>query len=196
MTKTHLKSKHPLYGVWNGMKQRCNNPNQTKYKNYGARGIHLCENWQNNFETFFNWSILNGYSYGLTIDRIDVNGNYEPNNCRWVSQKVQQNNRSNNHLITDENGVTKTLAEWADSAKVTEVALARRIKNGMSVNEAITKGNLHPKFITINGETHNLKEWGAIKGYRRGLIPSRIERGWNPVKAVLTPPRKGNYVHS
>jgi len=196
MTKTHLKSKHPLYSVWNGMKQRCNNPNQKKYKNYGARGICLCDDWQNNFKSFFDWAISNGYKHGLTIDRINVNGNYEPNNCRWVTQKVQQNNRSNNHLIKSSNGTVKTLAEWSEQAKVTEVALAKRIKSGMSLEEAITKGDSHPIMITINGETHNMKEWGIIKGYRRGLIPSRIERGWEPARAVITPPRKGNYVHS
>lgn len=178
------------------MKQRCNNPNQKKYKNYGARGICLCDDWQNNFKSFFDWAISNGYKHGLTIDRINVNGNYEPNNCRWVTQKVQQNNRSNNHLIKSSNGTVKTLAEWSEQAKVTEDALARRIKNGMSVEEAISKGDSHPIYLTVNNETHNIKEWEKIQGYRKGLIYSRIERGWEPARAVITPPRKGNYVHS
>lgn len=87
-----------LYNVWNSMKSRCYNPNVASYKNYGGRGIEVCDEWAHNFPTFQKWAIENGYDpdapYGeCTIDRIDVNGNYEPSNCRWVSMDVQRYNK-------------------------------------------------------------------------------------------------------
>ena len=82
-----------IYRIWIGIKSRCRNPNDTGYQWYGGRGIDICEDWWENFESFYNWSINNGYSDELTIDRIDNNGNYEPGNCRWVTMKTQYSNK-------------------------------------------------------------------------------------------------------
>lgn len=112
LTRGHTKScgclrlKHgqyyqKIYWVWSSMKKRCYNSNHPTFKNYGARGIKVCDEWKNSFQSFYEWAIKNGYESGLkqgecTLDRIDVNGNYEPSNCRWVSMKEQQNNKRNN----------------------------------------------------------------------------------------------------
>lgn len=105
-----------LYEVWLTMKGRCENPNRPKYKDYGARGIKVCEEWHD-AEVFCKWALENGYKEGLQIDRIDVNGNYEPSNCRWVTPKENSRNRRNTVLLTV-NGETKCVAEWCEVVDV------------------------------------------------------------------------------
>ena len=97
--RTHGLRNTKLYNVWCSMKERCHTPSNTSYKNYGARGIKVCDEWLK-FEPFYEWAISNGYSEGLSIDRIDVNGNYCPENCRWSTKEVQANNTRANHYVT------------------------------------------------------------------------------------------------
>lgn len=113
---THGMTHTRLYTVWCDMRRRCNNPKAPEYKNYGERGIRVCEQWENDFQTFYDWAMINGYNENAvrgdcTIDRIDVNGDYCPENCRFVDSLVQGSNKRNNRLITH-NGKTMTQSEW------------------------------------------------------------------------------------
>lgn len=123
--KIHGLTNTRLHKIWCNIKSRCNNKNNKAYKNYGARNIKVCDEWLN-FENFYNWAINNGYEEGLTIDRIDVNGNYEPDNCRWATKEEQSNNRRNNHIITY-NNETHTLSEWAKNLNINYKCLYKRI---------------------------------------------------------------------
>lgn len=126
-----------LYQTWHNMKQRCFNKNSSHYKNYGGRGIKVCNEWLE-FMNFYNWAMSNEYSEGLTIDRIDVNGNYEPDNCRWVDNKTQCNNKRNNHLITY-NGKTHTMMEWSRLLNIKYDVLRFRLKRGWDIEKALTE---------------------------------------------------------
>ena len=90
---THNMSYSKLYKVWQGMKTRCYNPKFIYYNNYGGRGIKICDEWLNDFGKFYDWTINNGYKEGLTIDRINNDGNYEPSNCRWITRAEQNRNQ-------------------------------------------------------------------------------------------------------
>lgn len=109
----HGLSRTRIYNTWTDMKKRCYNKKNKRYANYGNRGIVVCEEWKKSFELFHEWAILNGYSDELTIDRIEINGNYEPNNCRFSDRKTQQRNTTRNHYVTAF-GKTKTIVEWSE----------------------------------------------------------------------------------
>ena len=120
---THGNSMTRLAGIWYGMRKRCGDPNS---KEYGGRGIKICDEWLNSFQAFYEWAMENGYSNDLTIDRIDVNGDYCPENCRWATRQTQSNNTRANHYITY-NGETRTLSEWAKHTGLKYSTLRSRI---------------------------------------------------------------------
>lgn len=131
--------KHKLNRVWVAMRQRCNNPKANEYKNYGGRGIKVCKEWddvQNGYDCFYEWAITNGYEEGLTIDRIDNNKGYSPDNCQWITHKEQQSNRSDNHFITY-NGLTKTVSQWAEDLGIKRDVIFSRLKYGWSEERAL-----------------------------------------------------------
>lgn len=108
--KTHGMTNTRIYRIWGNIKDRCLNKKCRDYNYYGGRGILICKDWIK-FESFYNWSIKNGYKDNLTIDRIDVNGNYEPSNCRWATWTQQENNKRNTFFV-EYNGKTQSISDW------------------------------------------------------------------------------------
>ena len=138
----HGESNTRLYNVWSDMKKRCYNTKNVDYKNYGGRGITVCDEWMD-FQNFYEWAIANGYDETApkgqcTIDRIDVNGCYEPENCRWVNWHIQMNNKRNNRILTY-NGESHTLAEWCEIVNIPYNCLKSRLnKLHWSVEKTLT----------------------------------------------------------
>ena len=133
---THGKSDTKLYLVWREMITRTENQNAERYGIYGGRGISICGEWHNDFQLFYDWAIQNGYKEGLTIDRIDVNGNYEPDNCRWITPYEQSRNLRKNVRITY-SGKTMILKDWAKEIGIDYHTLWQRIRKiGWTVEEA------------------------------------------------------------
>ncbi len=132
----HNKSNTRLFNIWHSMKQRCYYTEHKSYEDYGGRGIAVCEEWQE-FEPFYKWAIENGYADNLTIDRKDVNGNYEPSNCRWATPKEQQNNKRNNKIY-EYKGEKHNLSEWASITGIDRDVLEKRLKNNWSVEKALS----------------------------------------------------------
>ena len=126
-----------IFDAWRMMLARCENPKAQAYHNYGERGIKVCEEWHD-FNAFLNWTLNNGYADALTIDRKNVNGDYCPENCRWVTDKVQSNNRRNNHFV-EYNNETHTVSEWAELLKIPYSTLITRLSHGWSVKDAFEK---------------------------------------------------------
>lgn len=127
-----------LSHILNSMKKRCYNINNQNYKYYGGRGIKICNEWldeENGLLNFYNWAINNGYKENLSIDRINVNGNYEPDNCRWATPKVQANNRTSNRMITY-NEKTYNVTQWAEKLNMKPRVLADRIRRQWSIERA------------------------------------------------------------
>lgn len=144
---THGKSKSRLFHVWMSMKQRCNNENAHAYEDYGGRGIKVCDEWVSDFEAFEKWALENGYDENAegkscTLDRIDVNGNYEPSNCRFISNGEQQGNKRNNVYVVY-NGERATIAEWARRTGLTHSTIRCRLLRGWDVERTLTTPMRH-----------------------------------------------------
>lgn len=127
-----------LYNIWEQMKGRCTRPAHPFYRLYGGRGITVCDEWRDSFKVFHDWAMANGYAENLTIDRIDTNGNYCPENCRWADLVTQANNTSRNHLLAY-NGEVHTLAEWSKLTGINYMSLKTRIRRGWSIERALTE---------------------------------------------------------
>ena len=134
----HGKRYTRIYRIWENMKNRCCNENHIEFYNYGGRGIKVCNEWATNFQSFYNWAITSGYSDNLTIDRIDNDKDYCPNNCRWATMKQQVRNRSNT-LKVNYNGIEKPLAEWCEKLDMNYDTVRHRISRyKWSVDKALS----------------------------------------------------------
>lgn len=134
----HGESRTRLYRIWKRMRQRCSNPKDPAFCNYGGRGISVCEEWNESYHAFRDWALANGYRDDLTIDRKDNNGPYSPENCRWATKVVQANNTRANHLF-EVNGEVHTLAEWSKILGIHHTSLLCRLKRGWSIEETFSK---------------------------------------------------------
>nr|DAG62938.1 MAG TPA: hypothetical protein [Caudoviricetes sp.] len=141
VSRKHGKRHTKIYHRWLDMKQRCYNPNNSHYKSYGGRGITVCDEWKDNFQAFYDWAINNGYSDSLSIERIDVNGNYIPSNCKWIPMTNQARNKVNT-IYFEYDGEIKTLAEWAEIKDVKYNTLLRRVRTGTKPEFMFYKGRL------------------------------------------------------
>lgn len=181
-----------LYEIWKGMKRRCYDVKRKEYKNYGGRGIEVCDEWANNFSAFYTWALENGYNNALTIERNDVNGNYEPSNCRWATKKEQANNRRDNQFLTY-NGKTQTIAQWAKELNINQNTLRNRIQKGWSDGEIFSKSVQSRHNITFNGETKSLRQWSIDTGISYSTLQSRLyEFNWDIEKALTTYTKTSN----
>lgn len=136
-----------IYNIYFSIKKRCYQSKDISYKNYGGRGIKVCDEWlnkENGFINFYNWAMQNGYRDDLSIDRIDNNGNYEPNNCRWTTKTFQNNNKRNNININF-NEETHTLKEWSEILNLNYKTIFKRYKNGYSIEDIFYNGDLRKR---------------------------------------------------
>lgn len=212
----HGESNTRLFSIWVNMRDRCNNEKNKRYKRYGGRGIKVCKEWQDNYLSFANWARENGYSDLLTIDRIDVNGNYEPNNCRWADMKTQQRNRTDNRLIKLD-GETKTLAEWCEIYGNNYSMVYNRISEmgwdeekaiktpsgGLGANQVtfhpelkkkVVERKYHVKnrYVEIDGEKLSLKAYCEKVGLPYKAIHLRVTRYGMSVEDAISKPMKDN----
>lgn len=189
-TKKHGMKGTPEYAAWNGLKDRCCNPNCPSYPHYGGRGITVCDEWTNSFEAFYEH--VGPRPEGFTLDRKDVNGNYEPGNVFWVDQEQQCNNRTNARSLTF-NGKTQTIAQWSREVGIGYTTIHRRLLYGWPVELALTKTDTSKhhtvgtrlRIISFDGRDQSISAWARALGVSESLIRQRLDRGWS-VEDALT----------
>jgi len=206
--KTHGLTKHPLFKVFDGMKQRCYNPNTKGFQYWGGKGVIIAKEWLDDFTKFFSWAYANGYRKGLTIDRYpNKDGNYEPSNCRWATYAAQRRNMENK--LYEGFGERKLMIDWAADKRcmVTLSGLKNRFwrdkEDWPDIELAITTppqirgvnkvNRAENKMITAFGETKSIKDW--LSDERCVINEERLRfrvfrKSWDVEKALTTPERK------
>lgn len=176
--RKHGQGATKLYYVWTGLRTRCNNPRNMFFKHYGGRGITYTKEWES-FETFRDWALASGYEEGLSIERIDVDGNYCPENCMWIPCGDQQKNKTNAVLITKD-GETHSVAEWARITGLTDSTIRKRMVQHADPNLILSLDNFREKTIdiTICGVTKSLRDWATYSGVPEKTI---YRRYWSKI---------------
>lgn len=170
----HIPTK--LKAVYYNLLQRCFNQKNPGYRNYGGRGITVCNEWRNDINSFIKWSLNNGYADGLQIDRINNNGNYEPNNCRYVIPKVNLNNRRTNVRLNLA-GDIKTIAEWESDTNITRSSIKHRLSNGWEVEKALTIPTRNTERILFyKGESNSVTSWAKKYNMSPVTLCGRLNR--------------------
>lgn len=194
------KTRDWLRGHLSAAYSRCYNPAAINYHNYGGRGIRISKDWYDeekgklNYRAFFLWAIEKDLRPHLgrdcQLDRIDVNGDYSPTNCRWVTSQENNRNRRDNQRISF-NGEERCLKEWAEILGIPYRELHLRIHNyGWSIDRAFTTGlKPHKKFFSLDGKTMSMASWNEQIGANRnsGVVKDRLKSGWSLEKALTTP---------
>lgn len=189
----HGMHKSTEYNIWGQMKQRCLNPRDDTYQRYGARGITVCARWRDSFENFL--ADMGPRPKGMTLDRIDNNGPYTPENCRWADNTTQYRNRRQTVWI-EFNGERLCRKDWAKRYSIDEATLAQRLSRGWSVERALTEprknsgGGRHKvKLLTLRGVTKCRQHWAAEYDINVCTLINRLNTGWELEAALTTPPR-------
>lgn len=181
--KKHGMTGTPTYQSWYDMKRRCDLPSFRQYADYGGRGITYCREWKS-FEAFLR--DMGPCPEGMTLERIDNDGAYEPRNCRWASRRDQLRNTRQNRFVTYR-GETKCVADWAEQFGFGRMTLLNRLDRGWTIEEAFETPVARDKIrISLDGETKTALEWAGKTGISYGAIKSRFYRGWSP-REILTP---------
>jgi hypothetical protein len=190
--RTHGMTGTKVFKAWMGMRERCRNPNHKQYKSYGGRGITICDQWYNNFESFLA-DVGEPPTERHQIDRRDNGKGYEPGNCRWVTGKTQQNNKRNN-VIIEYGGKKLTIAEWSEELGIKASTLYMRVQAGWSSEDVVCrplKSKMVNPVLEIKGIFGRLSQWADIVGKHPNVIRARLNMGWSPIKAVFDPNERG-----
>lgn len=178
----HGMSDTRLYRIYYHMVQRCTNPNNARYKYYGGRGIKVCKEWLEDKELFFQWSMQNGYADNLTIDREDVNGDYCPQNCRWITNKEQQENKQNT-IVCSLFGEEKPSCVVADDNGINKRTVGERAKRGLK-DEELIKNPVHRK-VLYEGKRYNLHELSELLNINYNTLQSRANANFTDEEMVM-----------
>ena len=188
MYNRHGLSGTPEYDAWRNMKRRCFNPNHKNYSDYGGRGIGVCDRWLN-FENFLA-DMGSRPTAKHSLDRIDNDGDYSFENCRWATKAEQENNKRNNKpLITIEND-TRTIAQWTKEMGFGKDVIQSRLKLGWSEFAAVMTPVETDRLITIENDTRTIAQWTKEMGFGENVINNRLKYGWSEFDAVMTPVRQ------
>lgn len=184
----HGKTNSRIYRIYNLMKNRCYNHNVPRYKNYGARGIRVCDDWlgEDGFIAFNNWAILNGYNDDLTIERIDVNGNYCPENCKWIRKEEQAKNKTSN-VIIEIDDKKQILSEWCKEFNIEYGLAHERMYNGWNAIDALTKPKQRTRLYKYNGNEFTMKQLSEISGLSPTTIKGRMDKKWDMERIINQP---------
>lgn len=185
LSTTHVRE----YTAWKNMRTRCYSKKSPEYKNYGARGIDVCERWRNNCAAFFEDMGL--CPDGMTLDRIDNNKGYAPENCHWVSPKDNCRNMRRTLMLTF-NGETKPLKLWAEELRMCYETLKNRLDRGWSTEQTLSTPPLahdmyRVRYLTFDGRTQTMKAWALALGMKHLTLAARLKRGWSVEEALSTP---------
>lgn len=186
-------SNHRLHAIWRQMRQRCNNPNHRAFKWYGGKGVKVCQEW-GTFENFMTWALANGYDDGLTIDRKESDGNYDPNNCRWIT-RAENTRRArkgkpggNSGEPITYKGKTQSLDDWSKELGISYITLYKRLEAEWSVEDAFGSevgSRTNKDLITYEGVTRPIQEWAEEYGIKLETLRQRLYRlHWSVEKAL------------